>query len=378
MKYYLPVVLSAILALLIAACSTVSKKDMSGYDIAYLGDYTLKTRTAYNNTLVGGLSGITYNPKNNRFYSISDDRGEKGKPRFYEFEMSFEDNEFDVKILKVTTLRNKNQRNFRVGTIDFEGITVLKNDNILLSTEGEQRTKKRIQPELMEYSPTGYFVKSWPVPEFYKFENKGKITKGIRVNKGFESLTSTSDFIYTFTANEDSLLQDGKISSQFNKGISRVTRYRHGVPNGTFAFDIEKIPNPSNLKKIKGDNGVVDMIALDKNNLIVMERSWISNTKRNHIKLFHVNLTDATDVSSIESLGESGIKTVNKGTKKLLLDFDSVVGNMSIDSQRLDNIEGITWGPRLLNDNQTVVVVSDNNFSRNQRTLFIAFEVKPK
>lgn len=378
MKYYLSIAASAIIALIIAACSTVSTKDMSGYNITYLGDHNIKTRTAFNNTLVGGLSGITYNPKNNRFYAISDDRGDKGKPRFYEFEMTFEDSEFDVKVVKVTTLKNKNQRDFRPGTIDFEGISILKNGNILLSTEGEQRTKKRILPEIMEYSPSGHFVKSWPVPDFYKFEEKGKITKGVRINKGFESLASTPDYIYTFTANEDSLLQDGAISSQVNKGVSRVTRYRHGVPTGTFAVDIEKIPNPSNLPKIKGDNGVVDMIALDKDNIVVMERSWISNTKTNHIKLFHVDLKDATDISKVTSLGKGGIKTVNKGTKKLLLDFDSVVGNMSIDSQRLDNIEGITLGPRLLNGNQTIVVVSDNNFSRNQRTLFMAFEIKPK
>ncbi|NGY85135.1 esterase-like activity of phytase family protein (plasmid) [Bacillus megaterium] len=43
----------------------------------------------------------------------------------------------------------------------------------------------------------------------------------------------------------------------------------------------------------------------------------------------------------------------------------------------LDNIEGISWGPKLPNGHDSLVLVSDDNFNRNQVTQFLAFEVLP-
>jgi hypothetical protein len=41
----------------------------------------------------------------------------------------------------------------------------------------------------------------------------------------------------------------------------------------------------------------------------------------------------------------------------------------------LDNIEAIAWGPVLANGNRSLILVSDNNFSRLQTTQFLALEV---
>ena len=38
---------------------------------------------------------------------------------------------------------------------------------------------------------------------------------------------------------------------------------------------------------------------------------------------------------------------------------------------RLDNVEGITLGPKLPDGRQAIVLVSDNNFSRFQVTQFL-------
>ena len=42
---------------------------------------------------------------------------------------------------------------------------------------------------------------------------------------------------------------------------------------------------------------------------------------------------------------------------------------------RVDNIEGVSCGPRLANGNRSLVFVSDYNFNRSQVTQFLAFEV---
>jgi hypothetical protein len=41
----------------------------------------------------------------------------------------------------------------------------------------------------------------------------------------------------------------------------------------------------------------------------------------------------------------------------------------------IDNIEGITFGPKLANGKQSLLFVSDNNFSEKQKTQVLLFEV---
>ena len=50
----------------------------------------------------------------------------------------------------------------------------------------------------------------------------------------------------------------------------------------------------------------------------------------------------------------------------LLLDLEA----LGVD---LDNLEGMTWGPRLPTGQPTLILVSDNNFSGRQVTQFLAF-----
>ena len=44
---------------------------------------------------------------------------------------------------------------------------------------------------------------------------------------------------------------------------------------------------------------------------------------------------------------------------------------------RVDNIEGMSWGPMLADGKRSLVLVSDNNFNPAQVTQFLAFEVLP-
>ena len=45
-------------------------------------------------------------------------------------------------------------------------------------------------------------------------------------------------------------------------------------------------------------------------------------------------------------------------------------------SRNLDNVEGITLGPKLSDGRQSVVLVSDDNFSPQQITQFLAFALQ--
>ena len=41
----------------------------------------------------------------------------------------------------------------------------------------------------------------------------------------------------------------------------------------------------------------------------------------------------------------------------------------------IDNVEGITFGPKLANGNQSLVLITDNNFSDKQKTQVLVFEL---
>ena len=42
----------------------------------------------------------------------------------------------------------------------------------------------------------------------------------------------------------------------------------------------------------------------------------------------------------------------------------------------IDNIEGVSFGPKLPNGNSTLIFVSDNNFSKEQVTQLLLFEIE--
>jgi 3-phytase len=89
--------------------------------------------------------------------------------------------------------------------------------------------------------------------------------------------------------------------------------------------------------------------------MLAMERSFSVGAPDtgNTIKLFEVALTGSGDTAR----------------KTLLLDLD-VLG------LPLDNVEGMTFGPRLPDGRRSIVMVSDNNFAASQFTQFLLFAVE--
>ena len=57
-----------------------------------------------------------------------------------------------------------------------------------------------------------------------------------------------------------------------------------------------------------------------------------------------------------------------KALKWPLLDLDKL-------GIPLDNVEGLTFGPRLRDGRQSLVLVSDNNFAATQFTQFLLFDM---
>ena len=128
-------------------------------------------------------------------------------------------------------------------------------------------------------------------------------------------------------------------------------------------------PGPCEPSSIFSVNGVVELLPLNNEFLISMERSFsVGGTATgtgNTIKLYKVALPGATNVNGVDSLaGKLGV--IRPAEKTLLFDLDTL-------GIPLDNVEGMTLGPKLPDGRQSLVLVSDNNFAASQFTQFLLF-----
>lgn len=61
--------------------------------------------------------------------------------------------------------------------------------------------------------------------------------------------------------------------------------------------------------------------------------------------------------------------------KRLVIDLDTILPDLDPAYPRLDNVEAMSFGPRLPDGRATLVLMSDNNFGASQRTAFFAFAI---
>jgi hypothetical protein len=137
------------------------------------------------------------------------------------------------------------------------------------------------------------------------------------------------------------------------------------------AYSLEKVEVEKSPGQYPAENGLVDIAAIDDKNFYTMERRYIHSINKNIIRIFKCAITNkTTDISKMDSLKVGSFSAVQK---TLVADLDAYLPKMN--PAELDNIEGIAFGPTLANGNRTLIVVSDNNFGKGQRTLFMAFEL---
>ena len=113
-----------------------------------------------------------------------------------------------------------------------------------------------------------------------------------------------------------------------------------------------------------GFNGVSDILALSETSFLVIERA-ASLPRQVAVSVYRADTGPASDVLDVASLRDQAVIPM---TKTLAADLRATPG-----LDRLDNIEGLTLGPRLPDGRQSVVLVSDDNFQPFEVTQFLAF-----
>lgn len=119
-------------------------------------------------------------------------------------------------------------------------------------------------------------------------------------------------------------------------------------------------------------NGVSEVLALNDNSLLVLERAYDPNQQKVTARLFKVTLGPESRIVSGTSLKRTVIPPL---TKNLILDFDGLRSQLSAGFRSIDNLEALAFGPKSPNGRPTLIMATDNNFSPNQRTSILFFEI---
>lgn len=337
--------------------------------IDFMGKANLPTGLLYNNTEVGGLSGITYNPEQQVYYAISDDPSNINKARFYTLKIDLSSGslgETGISVIGVTPLLTETGESFIKDSLDPEGIAFSGN-SIFIASEGN--FYQNIPAFIKEFSLEGKLLRSLPIPKKFIDEN-GNENQGLRSNLSLESLTITPDKNYLFTATENALIQDGDKASLDRGTPSRILRYnlQTNQPDREFLYLTDPLANSSFIAEQYNRQGLVDLLAINDQHLISLERSFSLGLGYT-IKLFLVNLESADNIQELESITQAK-SAIIPAEKTLLLNLNRL--NILID-----NIEGLTWGSPLPKGGRSLILISDNNFMSLQTTQIIALRINP-
>ncbi len=345
--------------------AAVAEEDQPAVEL--LGMTVFQTGEKFEGTEIGGLSALTYDPEQDVYYVLSDDRGRPDDPRFYTVSIAADGSE--VTFEAVTSLLDETGKPFRANTIDPEGIAFA-DGLIYVSSEGDADNYPPVNPSVTSFTLSGEQVSAFPLPEKFLPDGFGKT--GVRGNKAFEALTLSPDASILTTAVENALVQDGPIASTDTESFSRLIQFDSAAaqPAAEYVYITGVVPVAD--ATASDDNGLVELIALDnQGSYLALERSYVAGYG-NTIQLYAANTAGATDVSAMDSLWDAENDTAMDFTpmQKTLV---TNLFDLGIDP---DNVEGMALGPLLADGRSILVLVSDNNFNNSQETQFIVLAIR--
>jgi len=372
--------LAAALSLLglLSGCATADR-DRTGYQagsLRFIGEQRVPLKQDVHGTVAGGFSGIDYDAARGEWSAVTDDRSAQGPVRYYTLQLGFDDQQFSsLAFTGVTTLLqedgtpypNSAGANAGKGVLpDIESLRIDPLDGTLwYSSEGER--KMGMDPFVRHASRDGKLIGTLPLPPMFHMSPDRKW--GPRNNLSFEGLSFAPDGRSLWLALESPLYQDGPIPTPQHGALSRITQLgRYGKILRQFAYPVDAIPAEPGPGKAC-DNGISEILAVNGDVLLVLERAAVQGADGkyvNYIRLYETDARGATDTAAIPALAGAGIVPARK---RLVLDFTS------LKLPLLDNLEGMSWGPRLPNGKDTLLFISDDNFSPTQITQLLLFEV---
>lgn len=341
--------------------------------LTYLGQSLLASDTTFGGTPIGGLSGISYDSGRQIYYVISDDYSAKAPARFYTVRLSLSDKGIsDISFTGVHPLLDVSGQPFPRENLsitppvvppDPEGIAFDSGrQRLYWTSEGERLTDRApilVDPWVRIAALDGAYLGQFALPSNLAMSAQ---RTGPRRNRALEGLALTPDGRSLFAAMEVPGYNDGPLKDDGDQVLTRVTKFdvATGEPTAQYVYPIEA-PNVG-----AQFDGVSDLVALSDSTFLVVERS---NSLPPVIRIYRAEIGAATDVLARPSLPGGALTPMRKS-----LAFDVSALSVAPDlwpRNLVYNLEGITLGPKLADGRQSVILVSDNDFSPMQFTQFL-------
>jgi hypothetical protein len=336
--------------------------------LKFISEYVIKDSTIFNNTIVGGISGIDFS--NNQYYMVVDD-AKNARVLVGNIHIN-KDKIIAIELKKTIYLNDTVNSFYKNNSLDLESVFV-NEEGINLVSEGSIIEGRN--PSVFFMDSLGAFKEEVEIPENFKANSIGKP----KHNGAFEGSTKSFNNKGFWVAMEAPLEIDGK-EPTFHETQSpiRITYFDNKTKKATkqFVYQLEKIDKPAKGKV--NLNGVTAILEYAKNRFFIIERIYQSGygSYGNTVRIFKASVNEkSTNTLNIESLKKTNYTPLKK---ELLFDFKSIKDKLT--DKIIDNIEGITFGPELSNGNRSLIVVSDDNFQAYGKQLnqFILLELIEK
>jgi hypothetical protein len=343
-----------------------------------IGEQRLPWRQSFDGTMVGGLSGIDYDAVHGDWVIISDDRSDHNPARYYRARLNYDDKAFtSITLNAVVTLRqpdgsaypSRKQFAKEGGVVsDLESLRVDPRDaSIWYSSEGD--VDLGLNPFVRRAAPDGRFRSELPLPALFTVDKAKRF--GPRDNQSFEGLSFAPDGNSLWVSLEGPMYQDGPVPDTTHGALNRITHFtRDGKVLGQFVYPLGALPAAPGKGKY-ADNGISEMLAIGPTRLLTLERAGVENDAgvfHTYVRIYEIDTHGATDVSTLPTLVGASFRPAGK---RLVLDLNA------IGLPKVDNLEGMAFGPVLPNGHASLVLISDDNFSDKQVTQVLVFEVVP-
>ena len=339
------------------------------------------------NDMFGGISAIAWTGTDNLYWMLPDrgplDGAVDWTCRVEKVRIEIDANgQTPVEIVPVETIMLKNRGGIpftglasayqatekHSRRLDPEGIRVRRNGNLLISDE--------YGPRIIEFTAGGKFVRELDVAKRYLVSNPGVShstentlnESGRSTNRGMEGLAIADDGEHLVGLMQSPLLQDSYRSkpSDYPAGIN----CRMPVMDTTGDCICEYLYQLDNPK-----NKLNEILSCDNDQFVVIERDGKIGEAAKFKKLMLISSAHATNIQDVDQLPHF---RVPEGAlpmhKEVLIDLlDPSLGLAG--SEMPEKIEGLAFGPDIDNQRRLLLVVSDNDFVPEQKTMVYAFAI---
>ncbi|ALG14411.1 esterase-like activity of phytase family protein [Kibdelosporangium phytohabitans] len=336
----------------------------AGQRVRLIGERIVPNGLVYEGTTVGGLSGIDRDPRTGEYVLISDDRSSLGPARFYTARIDVNAKRLgDVTFTGTRPLLRPDGTTYPKDAVDPEEIRVDPWTGRYTWSQEGGRPPASADPSIHQATRTGRFAGELPLPKNLHVTP----TSGPRSNLALEGLTYAAGGTLLVSSVEAPLTEDGPVPTPDNGALTRITvQTRAGHLLAQYAYPLEPIfarPVPPTAAADNGISAIVAADPFDPARLLVVERSFVTGVG-NKVRIYEASTIGAGNVAGRALTGARPMR------KKLIADL------ADFGLSKVDNIEGITWGPDVGRGERSLILVSDDNFSAGQVTQVVALAVR--